>query len=112
MGCGGGKEEEPEPTPPPKATPTTAPKKEMDLDAILNMNKVNTQTIPEGFPPAPEKLTQFPGGDETAYKDWMRRRMKYEQWENSLTLYRMREKDGNTEACRQIIDRLKTELAT
>jgi len=113
MGCGTSAEDD-TPAPAPTPTPVTnAPKKkELDLDAIMNMNKVNTNQVPIGFPPSPEKLTTFPGGDENAYKDWMRRRMKYEQWENSLTLYKMREKDGNTEACKQIIERLKIELAS
>jgi len=76
------------------------------------MNKVNTQDVPHGFPAAPDKLTTFPGGDENAYKEWMRQRMKYEQWENSLTLYKMRERDGNKEACAQIVERLHKELAS
>jgi len=99
--------------PPPPAQQTAPKPREpsMDLDAILNMNKVKTDApLPAGFPPAPEKMDKFPGGDEDAYKAWMRKRMKFEQWENALTLYRMREKDGNRDACQQILERLNDDL--
>lgn len=41
----------------------------------------------------------------------MRKKLRYETWENSLVLFRMRQKDGNFEACEQIVQRLKAELA-
>ena len=36
----------------------------------------------------------------------MRNRLRYEEWENSLILYRMKEKEGNTAQCKKIIDNL------
>eukprot|EP01125_Pyxidicula_operculata_P000318 TRINITY_DN10373_c0_g1_i1.p2 TRINITY_DN10373_c0_g1~~TRINITY_DN10373_c0_g1_i1.p2 ORF type:complete len:114 (+),score=45.19 TRINITY_DN10373_c0_g1_i1:41-382(+) len=111
MGCfqSNDEEEDEQPQQPSRGyTPT--PKADMDLDAILNMNKVDVNNLPDGFPPAPKKTDKFEGGGEDEYKEWMRQRMKYEKWENSLTLYKMREKDGNTEACQQIVERLNAEL--
>eukprot|EP01125_Pyxidicula_operculata_P009782 TRINITY_DN3212_c1_g3_i1.p1 TRINITY_DN3212_c1_g3~~TRINITY_DN3212_c1_g3_i1.p1 ORF type:complete len:905 (-),score=310.58 TRINITY_DN3212_c1_g3_i1:286-3000(-) len=68
--------------------------------------------LPPGFPPAPPKILEFPGGDEAAYKIWMKKRQTYEKWENGLLLYTLREREGNTEACSQIIERLRAELAS
>lgn len=51
-------------------------------------------------------MDKFPGGDANAYKEWMRNRLKYEEWENSLLLYKMKEKEGNTAQCKKIIDNL------
>jgi len=49
-------------------------------------------------------------GDHQAYKEWMKKRLEYEQWENGLVLYKKREMEGNTAACEKILAQLNTVL--
>jgi hypothetical protein len=58
----------------------------------------------------PQRLEFAAGGTENEYKAYMASKYKYEKWENSLLLYQMRQKDGNTAACEQILARLRAEL--
>jgi hypothetical protein len=66
--------------------------------------------VPSEFPPAPVIVAYTAGGSENEYKAYMASKYKYEKWENSLILYKMRENDGNTEACKGILERLNAEL--
>jgi len=76
----------------------------------LSTSQVNTDDLPPGFPPAPRKQDKFEGGNKEAYKEFMKQRLQYEQWENGLVLYRLRLKEGNTEVCKQVMERLKEQL--
>jgi len=81
---------------------------------------------PEGFPPPPvvnQELAKFASlsiGDPKAtitkknreqYKEYMRQKLLYEQWENGLILYKKRLADGNSAACQMIVNRLTVELS-
>mmetsp|Transcript_2774 Transcript_2774/g.3106 ORF Transcript_2774/g.3106 Transcript_2774/m.3106 type:complete len:119 (+) Transcript_2774:77-433(+) len=83
----------------------------MSLTAIMNMNKVEDEGIPEGYPAKPAQPAMS-GDSEEEYKRFMRAKYKLEQWENGLILYRMKIKEGNMQACEQIVARIETELQT
>lgn len=106
MGCGSSTEDNARPAPvAAKRTGGYTPQKiEVPMAQGPDYSK-----LPPEFPPAPDKPT-FDGGSEDEYKAFMRKKMKREQWENSALLYQMREKDGNADACKAVIERLKATL--
>ena len=72
-------------------------RRSMTIDEIMGMNKVDARaSLPPGFPPPPPPIGDFKGKSEDEYKEYMRQKLQREQWENSLTLYRMREREGNS----------------
>jgi len=73
-------------------------------------NQVDTENIPIGFPLAPEKVSErFDGKDRAQYKIWMRKKATYDNWLNSLIAYRIKEKEGDTLACQNILRKLAEE---
>jgi len=66
-------------------------------------------TLPVGFPPPPD-LGDFNAKTEEEYKAYMKRKLLREQWDNSLVLYRMKEKAGDTEGMRQVLTRISNQL--
>jgi len=51
---------------------------------LENIDRVN---LPPGFPPEPPKPVFREGGSEEEYKEYMKTRYKYEEWENSLLVW-------------------------
>eukprot|EP01130_Rhizamoeba_saxonica_P002167 TRINITY_DN11989_c0_g1_i1.p1 TRINITY_DN11989_c0_g1~~TRINITY_DN11989_c0_g1_i1.p1 ORF type:complete len:130 (+),score=34.02 TRINITY_DN11989_c0_g1_i1:50-391(+) len=105
MGCAGSStqayDEEPEPVRQQPRKPTKT------IEEIMNMNKVDTSVVPSGFPSRPSEPVAVGFDDENAYKEYMRKKLVYDKWESSLTSYNMRKKEGNEEACNNIIERLR-----
>jgi len=60
---------------------------------LINLEDLDKTRLPPGFPQEPPKPVYTgsipPSGrqEEDAYKDYMRSRLAYEQWENSLLLW-------------------------
>ena len=102
MGCGGSAEEAP-----PQQTGGYKPTN-YNFDDILAPPVENT--IPDNFPTRPPEPVFDGNGGEDEYKEYMRKKVVYDQWENSLTLYNMRLKDGNMEACEAIIQKLQASI--
>lgn len=74
------------------------------------MNQVNKRaTLPVGFPPPPD-LGDFNAKTEEEYKAYMKRKLLREQWDNSLVLYRMKEKAGDPEGMRQVLARISNQI--
>jgi len=89
-----------------------AKKKGQSIDEILNMNKVSHRaTIPQGFPPPPT-LPNYDAKTEDEYKMYMKQKLLREQWDNSLILYRMKEKSGDKEGMRQVVIRISSQLTS
>jgi len=81
----------------------------MTIEEILKMNNVDKNaSLPPGFPPAPPEMGDFKGKNEQEYKEYMRLKLQREQWENSLTLYKMREREGDRVGMQNVINRAKT----
>jgi len=73
--------------------------------------KSDTENIPPGFPHPPDKVSdKFDGNDSQQYKEWMKKRVRYDDWLNCLIAYRLREKEGNKVACQKILQRLKQSM--
>jgi len=73
------------------------------------MNKPDKRgSIPPGFPPPPPEVGDFKGKSEQEYKEYMKVKLLREQWENSLTLYRMREREGDKSGMQTVLVRAKT----
>jgi hypothetical protein len=86
----------------------------IDMSEIMGMGRPAepvTTEVPAGFPAAPEKPSKegVDPSNEDAYKAFMKKRLRYETWENSLTLYRMRLAENNNTAAEAIVARLKTD---
>jgi len=81
----------------------------MTIEEILKMSNVDkSASLPPGFPAAPPEMGDFKGKNEQEYKEYMRLKLQREQWENSLTLYRMREREGDRVGMQNVINRAKT----
>lgn len=68
--------------------------------------------LPPGFPPKPDHVDKFEGDvslDEgrEAYKDFQRKKARYELWENSLVAYKLRLGEGNREAAEKVVKELR-----
>lgn len=53
-------------------------------------------------------LKHFVGGEDE-YKDYMRMKAKLESWENGITLYNIKEKNGDTLGMEAVLNRIKAE---
>jgi len=71
----------------------TEPVKKQAPVKLINLEDLDKTRLPPGFPPEPPKPVYTgsipPSGreEEGSYKDYMRSRLAYEQWENSLLLW-------------------------
>eukprot|EP01125_Pyxidicula_operculata_P015106 TRINITY_DN5101_c0_g1_i1.p1 TRINITY_DN5101_c0_g1~~TRINITY_DN5101_c0_g1_i1.p1 ORF type:complete len:1147 (-),score=330.31 TRINITY_DN5101_c0_g1_i1:861-4301(-) len=77
--------------------------------------KVNFDDVPDGFPPAPPVLGEFNGNiqqDKEGYKEYMKRKMLRESWENTLTLYRKKEAEGDAEGMHAAVESMHKEMKT
>jgi len=57
------------------------------IAAQITLETIDRGNLPPGFPPEPPKPFFREGGSEEEYKDYMRQRLKYEEWENNLLLW-------------------------
>jgi len=114
MGCIRGSQQ-PRQTPiqsqPQPQTQTQQQKPPMDLDAILNMNKPLNTGPPSCFPPAPQKPELRPGASEQEYKAHMIQKMKVEKYENAVTLYRIKEKNGDQAGMDAVLHRVVQDMS-
>jgi len=69
------------------------PIKKREPVKLINLEDLDKTRLPPGFPPEPPKPVYTgsipPSGkqEEASYKEYMRARLAYEQWENSLLLW-------------------------
>jgi len=69
------------------------PVKKREPVKLINLEDLDKTRLPPGFPPEPPKPVYTgsipPSGkqEEVSYKEYMRARLAYEQWENSLLLW-------------------------
>jgi hypothetical protein len=76
----------------------------------MNMNKVTTEEpLPPEFPPAPV-VGEFLAKTEEEYKEYMKKKMRKEQWDNAAVLYRMKRKANDKDGMKQVLDRISTQL--
>eukprot|EP00028_Trichosphaerium_sp_Am-I-7-wt_P008360 CAMPEP_0168535624 /NCGR_PEP_ID=MMETSP0405-20121227/18867_1 /TAXON_ID=498012 /ORGANISM="Trichosphaerium sp, Strain Am-I-7 wt" /LENGTH=218 /DNA_ID=CAMNT_0008563079 /DNA_START=596 /DNA_END=1249 /DNA_ORIENTATION=- len=61
------------------------------------------------FPDEPDNPV-WQKGTQEEYKAYMIKRYKHEQWENAKILFKMKQDQGNTDACKKILERLRSEL--
>jgi len=84
-----------------------SPQSEIPIGKI----EIDTSNVPIGFPAEPEKVPDtFTGTDKEIYKEWMKKKFVYDNWLNSLAAYRQREKEGNRNACKKILQNLNASL--
>jgi len=81
-----------------------------DAQDIFNVSTPKRNTLPDEFPLSPPDPGAFTGKSDVEYKEYMLKRHALLEWEDNLTLYRIKEAQGNDEACKQIIIRLKNNM--
>jgi len=87
MGCGGSKEPDPPPKksgyhPPPPPSPEEIARREREKAEEQRWIEIAKQS----GPPEPPVAVFTPGGDEAAYKEYMRVKYEHECWENQIIL--------------------------
>eukprot|EP01124_Arcella_intermedia_P032832 TRINITY_DN7733_c0_g1_i1.p1 TRINITY_DN7733_c0_g1~~TRINITY_DN7733_c0_g1_i1.p1 ORF type:complete len:1661 (-),score=471.82 TRINITY_DN7733_c0_g1_i1:39-5021(-) len=80
--------------------------------AELNDLAEKMAALQDEFPPTPEDPGEFTGSvmDKVLYKEYMRRKLLRQNWENAAELYKKKESEGDIQSMTKIIQRLKLDI--